>query len=145
MWQLSAQKLSCLSSNSLTCGAVMRDSPSDTQGTKEDPSLHKDDSFIIIDDYRTLVYRIDVHARLLILRKKSPLHGLILVCTFIVFEKKFPSARLFHPARLVILVCSKFLSWSSTKLLCGKRQFYHFEWVCTTFTYVICTWSICTY
>ena len=38
----------------------------------------------------TLVYRIDVHARLLILSKKSPLHGLILVCTFIDFEKKFP-------------------------------------------------------
>ena len=40
----------------------------------------------------TLVYRIDVHARLLILRKKSPLHSLILVCTFIDFEKKFPPA-----------------------------------------------------
>ena len=38
----------------------------------------------------TLVYRIDVHARLLILRKNSPLHGLILFCTFIVYEKKFP-------------------------------------------------------
>ena len=38
----------------------------------------------------TLVCRIDVHARLLILRKNSPLHGLILVCTFIVFEKKIP-------------------------------------------------------
>ena len=38
----------------------------------------------------TLVYRIDVHACLLILRQKSPLHGLILVCTFIDFEKKFP-------------------------------------------------------
>jgi hypothetical protein len=49
-----------------------------------------------------------VHARLLILRKKSPLHGLILVCTFIDFEKKIPPARLFHPARL--LVCSKFHS-----------------------------------
>ena len=43
-------------------------------------------------------------ARLLILRKKSPLHGLILVCTFIDFEKKFPPARLFHPARLLVLV-----------------------------------------
>ena len=62
----------------------------------------------------TLVYRIDVHARLLILRKKSTLHGLILVCTFIDFEKKFPPARLFHPARLLVLVCSKFHSWSST-------------------------------
>ena len=30
----------------------------------------------------TLVCRIDVHARLLILRKKYPMHGLILVCTF---------------------------------------------------------------
>ena len=38
----------------------------------------------------TLVYRIDVHARLLILRKKFPLHGLIWPCTFIVFEKKIP-------------------------------------------------------
>ena len=47
----------------------------------------------------TLVYRIDVHARLLILRKNSPLHGLILVCTFIDFEKIFPPARLFYPAQ----------------------------------------------
>ena len=53
----------------------------------------------------TLVCRIDVHARLLILRKKSTLHGLILVCTFNVFEKKIPPARLFHPARLLELVC----------------------------------------
>ena len=58
----------------------------------------------------TLVYRIDVHARLLILRKKSPLYGLILVCTFIDFQKKFPPARLFHPARLLVLICSKFHS-----------------------------------
>ena len=58
----------------------------------------------------TLVYRIDVHARLLILRKKSPLYGLISVCTFIYFEKKFPPARLFHPACLLVLVCSKFHS-----------------------------------
>ena len=39
-------------------------------------------------------------------RKKSTLHGLILVCTFIDFEKKFPPARLFHPARLLGLLCS---------------------------------------
>ena len=52
-------------------------------------------------DWHTLVYRIDVHARLLILREKSPLHGLILVCTFIDFEKIFPPARLFCPARLM--------------------------------------------
>ena len=70
-------------------------------------------SFAIIEVFNkvvpqpTLVYRIDVHARLLILRKKSPLHGLILVCTFIAFEKKVPPARLFHPARLLVLVCSK--------------------------------------
>jgi hypothetical protein len=51
----------------------------------------------------TLVYRIDVHARLLILRKNYPLHGLILVCTFIDFEKKLPPARLFHPACLLVL------------------------------------------
>ena len=58
----------------------------------------------------TLVCRIDVHARLLILRKKFPLHGLIWPCTFIVFEKKNPPARLFFcvykgicPARLLIL------------------------------------------
>ena len=43
----------------------------------------------------TLVCRIDVHARLLILRKKSPLYGLIWVCTFIDFEKNFPPACLF--------------------------------------------------
>ena len=47
--------------------------------------------------------RIDVHARLLILRKKSPLHDLIWVCTFIDFGKKFPPARLFHPARIKLL------------------------------------------
>ena len=52
----------------------------------------------------TLVCRINVHARLSILRKKSPLHGLTWVCTFIDFEKKFPPARLFHPARLLVLV-----------------------------------------
>ena len=57
-----------------------------------------------LDLLSTLVCRIDVHARLLILRKKSPLHGLIWVCTFIDFEKKFPPARLFHPARLLVLV-----------------------------------------
>ena len=50
----------------------------------------------------TLVYRIDVHARLLILRKKSTLHGLIWVCTFIDFDKTFPPARLLHPARLLV-------------------------------------------
>ena len=43
----------------------------------------------------TLVCRIDVHARLLILRKNFPLHGLIWVCTFIDFEKNFPLACLF--------------------------------------------------
>ena len=46
------------------------------------------------------MYRIEVHARLLILRKNSPLHGLILVCTFIDFETIFPPARLFCTARL---------------------------------------------
>jgi hypothetical protein len=55
-----------------------------------------------------LVYQIDVLVRLLILRKNPPLHGLILVCMFIDFEKKIPPARLFHPARL--LVCLKGLS-----------------------------------
>ena len=38
----------------------------------------------------TVVCQIDVHARLLIMRKKSHLHNLILVCTFIVFVKRFP-------------------------------------------------------
>ena len=33
--------------------------------------------------------------------KKSTLHGLILVCTFIDFEKKFPPARLLCPTRLM--------------------------------------------
>ena len=57
-----------------------------------------------------------MHARLLILRKKSTLYGLILDCTFIDleekihpvqfidFEEKFPPASLFHPARLLELV-----------------------------------------
>ena len=47
----------------------------------------------------TLLCRIDVHARLLILREKSPLYGLIWVCTFIDFEKISPPARLFYPAQ----------------------------------------------
>ena len=55
-------------------------------------------------DLATLVCRIDVHARLLILRKNSPLHGLILVCTFIVFEKKISYMCIgICPARLLIL------------------------------------------
>ena len=49
----------------------------------------------------TLVCRIDVHLRLLILRKKFPLYGLIWVCMFIDFDKNFPPARLFWPARLM--------------------------------------------
>ena len=49
---------------------------------------------LMINIQLTLVYPIEVHARLLILRKKSTLHGLILVCTFIDFEKTFPPARL---------------------------------------------------
>ena len=40
----------------------------------------------------TLIYRIEVHARLLILIRNSPLHGLILVCTFINFEEFQPPA-----------------------------------------------------
>ena len=36
----------------------------------------------------TLVCRIDVLARLLILRKNSPFHGFIQICMFIDFEKK---------------------------------------------------------
>ena len=44
----------------------------------------------------TLVCRIDVHERLLILSKKFPLHGLIWVCTFIDSEKKIPPTRLFR-------------------------------------------------
>ena len=56
-------------------------------------------SFGIIID--TLVCRIDVHARLLILRKNSSLHGLILVCAFIVFEKKIP-LHVYFPAFLLL-------------------------------------------
>ena len=66
------------------------------------------------------MYRIDVHARLLILRKKSPLQGLILVCTFINFEKKFPPACLFHPARLLLLAWSKFHSTHDPVWSCPK-------------------------
>jgi hypothetical protein len=44
-----------------------------------------------------------VHARLLISKGNSLLHGLILVCTFIDFEKKIPPERLFHPACLLVL------------------------------------------
>ena len=81
-------------------------------------------SFAIIEVFNkvvprpTLVYRIDVHARLLILRKKSPLHGLILVCTFIDFEKKIHTARLFCPAHLMFFenfsTCS--FIWSCTSI-----------------------------
>ena len=39
-------------------------------------------------------------AHLLILRKKSPLHGLFWVCTYNVFLRIFPPARLFCPTRL---------------------------------------------
>ena len=46
------------------------------------------------------VYKGICPARLLILRKKSPLHGLIWVCTFNVFLRIFPPARLFGPIRL---------------------------------------------
>ena len=42
----------------------------------------------------TLVYRIEADAQFLILRKKYTLHDLILVCTFIDFEKTFPPAHL---------------------------------------------------
>ena len=49
----------------------------------------------------TLVCRIDVHARLLILRKESPLHGLNLPCTFIVFEKKIP-LHVYFPAFIMV-------------------------------------------
>ena len=49
----------------------------------------------------TLVCLIDVHARLLILRKNFPLHGLILVCMFIVFEKKIP-LQVYFPAFLLL-------------------------------------------
>ena len=53
----------------------------------------------ILNSYGTLVCRIDVHARLLTLRKNSPLHGPILICTFIDFEKIFTPAHLFFPAQ----------------------------------------------
>ena len=55
---------------------------------------------ILWNSISTLVCQIDVHARLLILKKKSPLHGLIWVCTFNVFLGTFPPARLFRPKRL---------------------------------------------
>ena len=58
-------------------------------------------SCLTIKRLPTLVSRIDVHARLLILRKNSPLHGLILVCTFIVFEKKIP-LHVYFPAFLLV-------------------------------------------
>ena len=38
----------------------------------------------------TLVYRIEVHARLLILKMNSHLHGHILVCMSINFKEIFP-------------------------------------------------------
>ena len=53
----------------------------------------------------TLVCRIDVHARLLILSKNSPLHGLIQICMFIDFEKKkIPHSRLLHTACVLVFV-----------------------------------------
>ena len=71
--------------------------------------------------------RIDVHARLLILRKKSPLHSLILVCTFIDFEKKFPPARLFRPACLLDIHLFKISLMIHTILQAQKRPYYNFE------------------
>ena len=41
------------------------------------------------DCFCTLVYWIEVQARLLILKRESHLHGLILVCAFINFEEIF--------------------------------------------------------
>ena len=77
----------------------------------------------------TLVYRIEVHARLLILNKKFPLHGLILVCTFINFEKFYPPARIFHPACLLMLEtfprCTLFfiaVTFTQAKLMIGNER-----------------------
>ena len=80
----------------------------------------------------TLVYRIDVHACLLILREKSTLYGLILDCTFIDFVEKFPPVRLFHPARLLILVIHQqslefmVTFWGKTSIFHkGKTSIFH--------------------
>ena len=51
-------------------------------------SWKKSYNFIFQHGKSTLVYRIDVHARLLILKINPPCTAL--VCMFIVFEKKFP-------------------------------------------------------
>ena len=42
----------------------------------------------------TLVYQIEVHVHLLILRKNFPLHDLVLVCSLIDFEKKITPVHL---------------------------------------------------
>ena len=75
------------------------------------------------------MYQIELHARLLILKKKSPLHGLISVCTFIIFEKFYPPARIFHPARLLVLEtfprCTLFfivVTFTQAKLMIGNER-----------------------
>ena len=49
-------------------------------------------------DPLTMEYLINVHSRLLISNFFITLHALIRSCTFIVFWRKFQSARLLHPA-----------------------------------------------
>ena len=55
----------------------------------------------------------------LVYRKNSPLHGLILVCTFIDFVKKIPPARLLCPARLLFFInfstCTFISSYTSIR------------------------------
>ena len=72
-------------------------------------------------------------AHLLILRKNSPLHGLILVCTFINFEKKILPARLFWPARLMFFknfpTCTFISSYTSIRYtrVCIRKEFKSFQ------------------
>ena len=85
----------------------------------------------------TLLYLIDVHARLLILIKNFPLHSLILVCMFIGFEKKFPPAHLFHPMWTALFwsACLLILREISpcTALFCSARLMFYENFPTCTF------------
>ena len=85
----------------------------------------------------TLLYLIDVHARLLILIKNFPLHSLILVCMFIGFEKKFPPAHLFHPMWTALFwsACLLILREISpcTALFCFARLMFYENFPTCTF------------
>ena len=63
----------------------------------------------ITDNLCTLVCRIDVHARLLILRKKIPSARSYLGLHVYCFWQKFPPPRLFYLARLMFFIFNEYV------------------------------------